>query len=74
MAGLLPLANSRARVRPRIAYGLALVGPSWLRLVSLLHARRARTAGRWATPWLRMYRMMDVVLAPPLVLPTPPSP
>ena len=30
MAGLLPLASSRARVMLRSAYGLTLAGPGWL--------------------------------------------
>ena len=74
MARLLSLASLRARVMPRSAYGLALAGPRLLRLVPLLHVHRARTASRWAMPWLRLHRAIDVVLAPPLVLPTPPSP
>ena len=37
MAGLLPLAISRAQVMPRSADGLTLAGPRWLRLVPLLH-------------------------------------
>ena len=74
MAGLLPLASSSARVMPRSAYLLALAGPRWLWLVPLLHVRRAHTAGSWAMPWLRLHRAVDVVLAPPFILPTPPSP
>ena len=74
MAGLLSLASSRARLMPRRACGLALADPSWLWLVPPLHARCVRTASRCAAQWLRLYRIMDVVLALPLVLPTPHGP
>ena len=49
---LLLLASSRTRVMPHSAYGLALAGPRWLRLVPLLHVRRAHTASHWAMLWL----------------------